>query len=145
MKFFIHINTSLNKLFPCFSVNYFDRLLTSLIDTISRFWVSKLWKRSLITPLVVYRVWTHLKHTSQYKFFKNVHVLPQAILCKKRFCLFPIKNLQAQLHVVQNTIDSAEIIYYCQEDHLPSQHLVSLFNGTINSGGFQYYAQQLWG
>ena len=51
-------------------------------------------------------------------------------LCKKKFCLFPVKNLQTQLYINQNTIDFAGIIYFCQKELHPSQDLVS-FDGMV--------------
>ena len=42
----------------------------------------------------------------------------QQTLCKNWFYLLPVRNLQAQLYIVHNTIDSAGIIYYCQNGTL---------------------------
>ena len=47
-----------------------------------------------------------------------------------------MKNLQAQLYVNQNTIDSGGIVYFCQKEPHPSQDLVSSFEKTINDRGF---------
>ena len=85
----------------------------------------------------------HFKPTSQYKFFLEcicsaqhyvkidfvflqweIYLTIQVFfrmyifcptLCKNWFCLFTVRNLQVQLCTVQDTIDSAGIIYYCQK------------------------------